>query len=269
MVAGHHHPRQAPAPIAARRWGKAAWAAAALAGLLSGGRPLAAAGDAASGGVGFSWPRPAAVQELVADPARFRIFAQDVSRAVARALAAQPAPVGTELSQLLSLRVHLGLHLGDDAAARAAAVRIREEVAPPAERALAGLLTEALVESRERRSGGPGGAFQADLLRGALVARLRLLPEDPGLAAALRRQGDRLRALSRQGLEDEAARLGARLDAAPLWTLADVDEVVRVGHRLGTILPVRDEILAQFDLALARLAPAAPFPVPPPAAPSP
>jgi hypothetical protein len=194
---------------------------------------------------------PAAVWELVTHPALFRPFAVQVSDRVERALAVTPGPAGDTLARLLALQVHLALYLGDDARALAAAAQIREVVVPPAERPLSGLLTEALVEARSAGSGGPAGHPGPEALRAALNSRLASLPATAELTAALVRQRDRFRELTREALLAEAAQLAARLDAAAQWTLADVDHVVRVGHRLATILPMRHVLLAAFEEAVA------------------
>lgn len=224
----------------------------------------AASGLAAAGS--SSWPRPDAVRDLIVDPARFRSFAEQLSGDVERAMHEAPAPTGDTRARLLSLRVHLGLHLGRDARALAAATQIREQVTPAPERPFAGLLTEAMVVARAQAGGGPTTPGYAEALRAALGSRLATLPVSPELTAVLVRQRDRFHILSRESLLAEAQRLGARLDYAGRWTLADVDDVVRVGHRLATLLPVRDVLLAAFDAALAqreRAAAGAPPVVPP------
>jgi hypothetical protein len=88
-------------------------------------------------------------------------------------------------------------------------------------------------------------------LRAALDSRLATLPATAALDATLGRQRHRFRELTRDALLAEAAQLDRRLDGASHWTLADVDEVVRVGHRLATILPVREVLLTAFDAALS------------------
>jgi len=193
-----------------------------------------------------SWPRPAAVRELVTDSARFRSFAEQVSGEVERTLAAAPAPAVDTRARLLSLRVHLALYLGHDARALATATQIRETITPPAERAFSGLLTEAMVVARTAAPAGPSSPAFLPALRSALESRLATLPATPELNAVLARQRERFATLTRDSLLAEADRLGARLDSTARWTLADVDDVVRVGHRLATLLPVRDTILAAF-----------------------
>ncbi|MBI5693820.1 MAG: hypothetical protein HZC55_27410 [Verrucomicrobia bacterium] len=198
------------------------------------------------------WSRPGEVRELVTEAARFRPFAERVAADVERALAATPAPTGETLARLRALQVHLGLYLGSDARALAAATWIRETVTPPAERSFSGLLTEAIVVARAATAVGSSSAEHQAALGAALAPRLEVLPPTAEIRAVLMRQRDRFRELSRESLLAEADRLGARLDRADHWTLADVDEVARVGHRLATILPVRAVLLAEFDAALVR-----------------
>lgn len=213
---------------------------------------MAGAPGALLGAADLSWDRPAGVQELVTEGARFGRFAAQVAADVDQALAAPTAPAAETLGRLLALRVHLGLFLGHDARALSAATQIRESVTPAPERPFSGLLTEALVIARAQSGGGPAGPGFAAALRPALADRLATLPATAELTGVLERQRDRFRALTREALLAEGAELGARLDRAPRWTLADVDAVVRLGHRLATILPVRDVLLAAFDDALAQ-----------------
>jgi hypothetical protein len=96
---------------------------------------------------------------------------------------------------------------------------------------------------------GPTAREFAPALRAALDSRLASLPPTAELTVALARQRDRFRELTADGLRAEAAQLAARLDGMPRWTLAEVDAVTRLGHRLATILPVRDVLLAAFEAA--------------------
>jgi len=220
-------------------------------------RRLAALACAAAAGLSVAspfpaepdWPRPGSLGELLADPALFRAFADQVSGDVERALAAGPA--ASVLPRLLSLRVHLGLHRGDHARALAAATRIRETQTPPAERAFAGLLTEASVVARSRSPRGSAAPDYPEAFRAELAARLAALPDSPELTAVLARQRDRFRAFSAEALGAEARALAARLDPETRWRLADVDDVVRIGHRRTALLPLRDVLLEAFDAALA------------------
>lgn len=214
---------------------------------------LLLAGAAESSAVeGWTWPRPAAVRELVTDPASFRPYAEQVSTEVERMLAVAPAPVREDRARLLSLRVHLALYLGHDARALATAAQIRATITPAAERPLSGLLTEAFVAARTEIPAGPNAREFAPALRAALDSRLASLPPAAELTVALARQRDRLRELTADALRAEAAQLAARLDGMPRWTLVDVDAVTRLGHRLATILPVRDVLVDAFEAALAR-----------------
>lgn len=193
------------------------------------------------------WSRPGPVLELLADPALFRGFANQVAGDVEQVLAARPT--AGVLPRLLSLRVHLGLHRGDHARALGAATCIRETQTPVAERAFAGLLTEAAVAARSPR--GAAAMDYPQAFRAELTPRLAALPGSPELTALLSRQRERIHALSSEALATEAAALAARLDQAPRWRLADVDDVVRIGHRRAALLPLRDVLLEAFDAALA------------------
>lgn len=199
-----------------------------------------------------TWPRPAPVRELVGNAAKFRPFSEEASVAVERAFGMAPLPAGDALAHWLSLRVHLGLYLGQDGRALAAAAQIRETITPAAERVFSGLLTEAMVVARAAVLAGPASPGHLPALRAALESRLATLPATAEITAVVARQRERFRELSRASLIAEADRLGARLDQADRWTLADVDDVVRIGHRLATLLPLRDTLLGEFEAALAR-----------------
>jgi hypothetical protein len=75
-------------------------------------------------------------------------FARQVAADVDSAISQQPPPEMARLNRLLRIRLHLALHFGDDAAALAAAARIRAWPTETSERAHAGLTTPARVAAR-------------------------------------------------------------------------------------------------------------------------
>ena len=201
------------------------------------------------------WPRPAPVRELVNDARLFRPFAVNVSTEVDRSLAATPTPAGDVLARLLTLRVHLAVHLGDAAGALAAAARIRDTLVPPAERPFSGVLTAAFVAAQTAAPAGVSSPDYTPAFRSALQQRLAALPVTAEIATLLERQRDRFQSITREKLAAEAEVLGTRLDAMPRWPLDEVDHVVRLGHRLVTVLPVRETILRALEAAIAQRSP--------------
>ena len=187
----------------------------------------------------FSLPLPAL--ELIWNDTAFFSFVRQLSDETDRLLAAPSAtPAGQKL--LLGLRIHLALCLRDDDVARAAAVRLRELQTDPGERAHSGILTRALIDSQR----------DPDALERTLLAALQALPGDPAVRRAVQRSAVKIAALSEASLLAEI-----RDDVAPKLargepcTLEMADQIVRAGHRLRNILPLRAAMLRAYEAALA------------------
>jgi hypothetical protein len=187
-------------------------------------------------GLSLSCPAP----ELIRDDDAFFSFARELSRDVDRLLADPPA-TSAEHKRLLALRVHLALCLRDDAVARAAAEHLRDLQTDPGERAHSGVLTRALIDSQR----------DPDALERVLLAALQALPRDPAVRSAVQRSAAKIAALSEAALlaeirDDVAPRLAR---GEPL-TLEIADQIVRAGHRLRNILPLRAALLRAYGKAL-------------------
>ena len=209
---------------------------------------LAAAGPAC-GCAAETYPLPAGVRALVTTPAHLQAFAQPLAADVERQLAAVPAPDGEKLTLLLALRVHLALLTGDAPRALDSAARIRARQAGEIEQAYAGLTTEATVAARQEAKAV--GADFAAVFRAAFARALATLPRSPAATALLAQQRDRIRGMTREALLAEADRLAAKVDATGRCSLADADQIIRIGHRLENIVPLRDTMLAAFDAEIA------------------
>jgi hypothetical protein len=200
------------------------------------------------------YPLPASPLELVTHEEKFRTFAATVAADIERQLGV-PASVDdpATFKLLLSSRVHLAHHFGDNDRAIATAAWIRSLQADPADRAFAGLTTFAAVAARR---GNPGAGPESAVFRAAFekeFARLvGELPRTPAITAMLRRQRQKISDLSEAALLAEtrdkiapaiAKRGGCGLDEA--------DQLIRVRHRIVSILPVRTETLRVLDAAIA------------------
>ena len=149
-----------------------------------------------------------------------------------------PSPNGARLKLLLGLRVHLALHFGDDTAALDAAGKIRALQTDPAERAHAGLTTEAIVAARHDPV-----AFEKEF-----SIRLATLPRTPAMRAVLTRARERIVETTEAALLDEVRRnIAPRLAHGEPCTLEIADQLVRVRHRLAEILPLRAALLRAYD----------------------
>jgi hypothetical protein len=187
---------------------------------------------------------PASAQATMSDAARLQEFAGRAATEVERLLAAEAAPADEKLGLLLALRVHLALLRRDGARALDTAERIRARQPSPAERAFAGLTTQATVAAWAAPRAGEAAAFAAEFRR-----LLAALPRSPEMAAVLTRQRERLEAMTEPALRAEAARLAAVIGDRRQVTLAEVDQIVRVGHRLEHLAPRREAMIAALDEA--------------------
>jgi len=192
--------------------------------------------------------------ELVSSENAFRPFAEQVRKDVERLLG-EPRHLddASMLKTLLSSRVHLAHHFRDDEKAVATAAWIRSLQGDPAERAFAGLTTFAAVNARKLKPGRePADAEYRAAFAAEFAKLLAALPRTPEIAAVLKRQRAKIAEISEAGLLTEARELIAPAIARRgSCGLAEADQLVRVRHRLVSILPLRDEMLAAFDTAIA------------------
>lgn len=184
---------------------------------------------------------PVPALQLVTSEADFAPFARRVYQDVEAALRASPSDTA-ELKLLLGLRVHLALHFRDDSAALDAAERIRNLQSDPAERALAGLTTRAVVAAHHKPL-----AFKREFSR-----LLEQLPRTPEIRTALTKVREKIEGITEQSLLDEVrTRIAPRLQRGEPCTLEIADQLVRVRHRLQDIVPLRAALLRAYDAAIA------------------
>ena len=192
--------------------------------------------------------------ELVTNEKAFRPFAETMRAEVQRLLGV-PAAVDDPamFKLLLSSRVHLAHHFGDNAVAVATAAWIRSLQTEPDARAFAGLTTLASVEARRRNPGAePGEARYRATFFTEFTSQLRGLPRTPGIVAMLRGQREKIATITKEALLKETREtIMPKLAQKGSCGLAEADELVRVRHRLVSIVPVRDETLRALDAAIA------------------
>lgn len=191
---------------------------------------------------------------LVKDETLFRPFAEKVRAEVERLLGV-PAAVDDPavLRTLLSTRVHLAHHFGDNAAAVATAAWIRSLQTDPDARSFAGLTTLASVAARVRNPGAsPSNADYRTTFFNEFTRQLATLPHTTGVVTMLRGQREKIAAMTEEALLTEMRdTIIPKLKRKGFCGLAEADELVRVRHRLVSIVPVRDETLRAFDVAIA------------------
>ena len=207
-----------------------------------------------SAGTDVRFALPSAPLEIVSDESKFAPFAEVVGAEVERLIGAPEAlDDPATLRLLLSTRVHLAHHHADNEKAIATAAWIRTLQSDPAGRAFAGLTTFAAVAARLRHPGTPptDAAYRRTFLA-EFKRQLEALPRTPEMTAFLRAQRPKmmemtegaLRAEVRDVIEPAIARRG-------YCGLAEADQLVRVRHRLLSILPLRAETLQGLDTAIA------------------
>jgi hypothetical protein len=180
-------------------------------------------------------------EELVQDAGRFGRFGREVAATADRMLAAAPDAATRKL--LLGLRVHLALYFREGPLALKLAEQIRASQTDGGERAHSGLTTQALV-----RAEGDPIRFEKEFAR-----LLSELPRDAGVRAALVRARQKIEELSRENLLAEIREnVAPRLARGEPCTLELADQIVRAGHRLQTILPMRAAMLRAYSAAIAR-----------------
>jgi len=213
---------------------------------------LAAAGSISAAETRFELP--AKPMELVTHEAKFRPFAEQVSAEVERLLGV-PAVVDDPetFKLLLSTRVHLAHHVGNNEKAIATAAWIRSLQTDPAGRAFAGLTTLASVEARRQHPGATpeNEGYRETFLR-EFTRQLTALPRAAEIVTMLRGQRDKIASLSEAALLAETRDVIApALARRGYCGLAEADQLVRVRHRLVSILPVKAETLRALDAAIA------------------
>ncbi len=202
---------------------------------------------------------PSPPLEVATNEEKFRRFAEQVMADVEKQLGV-PAMVDdpAKLKILLSTRVHLAHHFADNDKAIATAAWIRSLQSVPADRAFAGLTTLASVAARRAHPGAaPGEAHYRETFRREFSRQLAALPRTPEIAAMLRGQRDKIAGLSETDLLKEVTEVIAPAIARRGFCgLKEADDLVRVRHRLVSILPVKNETLQALDAAIAaRLSP--------------
>lgn len=200
----------------------------------------------------FEPPPPAL--ELVISEQLFRPFAELVRAEVERLLGVPEAldDPGT-MKLLLSTRVHLAHHFGDNRTAIATAAWIRSLQTDPANRAFAGLTTLASVEARRRLPGvAPGDPKFRETFRSEFAKQLLGLPKSPEIVTMLQGQLDKIKGITEETLLAEARDVIApAIRRRGYCGLQEADMLVRVRHRLESIVPVRDETLSALEEAIA------------------
>lgn len=198
---------------------------------------------------------PAPVVELVTSEAAFRPFAEAVRDEVERLLGVPEAiDDAATLRLLLSTRVHLAHHFGDNNTAVATAAWIRSMQSDPAGRAFAGLTTLASVVARRSHPGlGAGDPSYRATFLAEFSRRLETLDHSLEIVAMLRGQREKIARITEAALLAEARDVIApAIKRRGSCGLVEADMLVRVRHRLESIVPVRDETLRALDEAIAR-----------------
>jgi len=194
----------------------------------------------------LSYALPASPIELVSNEEKFRAFAEIIRDDIERLLGI-PAMVDDlpTLKMLLSSRVHLAHHFGDNDRAITTAAWIRSLQTEPTEKAFAGLTTFASVTARRECPGAaPDDAKYQKVFSREFTRQLQSLANTPEILAMLRRQREKIAGLSEAALLDETRRviepaISRRGDCG----LSEADQIIRVRHRLVSILPVRTATL--------------------------
>ncbi len=197
---------------------------------------------------------PGTPRQIVSDESKFAPFAQAVGAEVER-LFGVPEAVDdpATLRLLLSTRVHLAHHHADNEKAIATAAWIRTLQSDPAGRAFAGLTTLASVAARLRHPGVPAAdaAYRRTFLA-EFTRQLAALPRTPEMTVFLRAQRLKIAEITERALRAEVRDIIEPAIARRGYCgLAEADQLVRVRHRLLSILPLRTETLQALDAAIA------------------
>jgi hypothetical protein len=197
---------------------------------------------------------PADAMMVVKNEAAFAPFAKRVAAEVERLLGVPTAvddPV--TLGLLLSTRVHLAHHFADDEKAIATAAWIRSRQTDPASRAFAGLTTLASVAARRANPEAvPADSRYRESFRRAFAGQLAGLPHTPEIVVMLRGQREKIAAITEASLWAETRDvIGPAITRRGECGLAEADQLVRVRHRLVSIVPIRTDTLQALDAAIA------------------
>jgi len=213
---------------------------------------LESGGKEAAPAVRFDLPVPPS--RLVTDETVFRPFAKTVGAEVERLLGMPHAlDDPATFKPLLSTRVHLAHHFGENEKAVATAAWIRSLQTDPVARLFAGLTTFASVEARRRHPGVPPGdlSYRKTFLA-AFQHHLTPLPHSRDVVAMLKGQREKIAAITEEALMTETRTLIVpAIERRGYCGLDEADQLVRVRHRLTGILPVRVETLQALDAAIA------------------
>jgi hypothetical protein len=197
---------------------------------------------------------PADPMTVVTDETVFRPFAEKVQAEV-EWLLGEPAALDdpATFSVLLSTRVHLAHHFADNEKAVATAAWIRSLQTTPTGRAFAGLTTFASVEARRMYPGlKPSASIYREAFFQAFSRQLASLPHNPEIVAMLRGQHEKIAAITEAALLAETRDvILPALKKKGYCGLEEADRLVRVRHRLVSIVPVKDETLRALDAAIA------------------
>lgn len=192
--------------------------------------------------------------EIVSSETKFRPFAEAVRSDVERLLGI-PAMVDDPIvfKTLLSTRVHLAHHFADNENAVATAAWIRSLQADPVEKSFAGLTTFAAVEARRQHPGvKPADSVYRAAFAREFAQQLGQLPHTAAIGAMLRRQHEKIASLSEADLLAETReKIAPAIRRRGYCSLHEADQLVRVRHRIVSILPVKTEILQTLEAAIA------------------
>ena len=202
----------------------------------------------------ISYPLSGPPLEVATDEEKFRLFATKVAADVELQLGV-PAMVDepATLKTLLSTRVHLAHHFADNDKAIATAAWVRSLSANPADKAFAGLTTLASVAARRQHPGAaPGEAGYRETFLREFSRQLAALPRTSEIVTMLRGQRDKIAGLNETDLLKEITGVIAPAIARRGFCgLKEADDLVRVRHRLVSILPVKNETLQALEAAIA------------------
>lgn len=196
---------------------------------------------------------PGTPLEVATEERAFVSFAGKVDVEVERLLGT-PAAIDDPhtLRLLLATRVHLAHYRADTERAVATAAWIRSLQADPASRAFAGLTTFAAVEARRRHPGMPPdhAAYRRTFLS-EFERQLAALPKTSAMVAFLKSQKQKMEEVTEVALLREVREVIApAIERQGYCGLAEADQLVRVSHRLKSILPLRDVTIEALERAI-------------------
>ncbi|HRE84216.1 MAG TPA: hypothetical protein PLN52_24440 [Opitutaceae bacterium] len=197
---------------------------------------------------------PGTPLEVATQEGIFVPFAEKVGIEVERLLG-DPASIDdpATLRLLLATRVHLAHYRADNERAVATAAWIRSLQTDPAARAFAGLTTFAAVEARRRH---PGASAEQTVFRTTFLSeferQLAALPNTPAMVTFLKTQKQKIEEVTETALLREVREvIIPAIQRQGHCGLAEADQLVRVRHRLRSILPLRGETIVALERAIA------------------